>query len=167
MDQSFGCKGAWAENSEHCHRCKVLRRDHWVPIQPGTYRATKTIDPLKPDRRKSRDWRALPINKGDFFCVRDERHLYGKIMIAKQYAYSHICFAVTDSCVKPLLEILEYVEEQSSDWLERFERISYAPEILDALVTAGKICMYDVMQTLESLQQKERRPAPSDTEKAE
>jgi hypothetical protein len=124
----------------------VAIESHWSP-ESGTFRVTQDLPAVRPDKRKTRDWRAMPIKKGELLAVR-YCDVYKRWHIFPDGGYEHEAVLLKD--VPDLVRALEPVEDTPSLWLKREHgRIHAAPGILDVLVAEGTLTMAQVKEAYE------------------
>lgn len=128
-------------------------------LEPGTYRLTRDLPALEPDKRKTRDWRAQPMKAGTLFYVArtekpsdDVPDWARDIWDARSYAFK--CVRQRNgqtSAISALVSALERVYEWPSTWLDREHRCSpnLASHVLDILVRQRFVSMQMVKEATE------------------
>ena len=110
-------------------------------LVPGTYRLREDLPALRKDGRRSRDWRYQPIKAGTLFFYSEP----GALWPAGEH--SHDSVPIDESiATRYLEELLVRVDETPSHWVRREHSSSFACDILDGLLTLGKITMPDIQQ---------------------
>jgi hypothetical protein len=132
-------------------------------LQPGTYRLTKDLPAIKPDKRSTRDWRCQELKAGMMFCVEDnswelhpELQTNGaKLLVVfhqNGYSFKNIRVQAGDQNKHvEFLQALERVEEKPSDWLTRTSNGVWASDVLDRLVETGRVTLSEIQETVEKL----------------
>ena len=120
-------------------------------LTPGTYRLTKDLPPLKIDRRKTHDWRYLPMSADSLFAYTEwDMGPPGTPVMKRDLRPSGGYDPVDPTNISPydcreLVAALEPIEDTPSLWLAReHSGLGLARGILDCLVAAGKITLEDV-----------------------
>jgi len=112
------------------------------------YKITTEHPALKPDRRKTYDWRARPVLAGTLFVVREGLSLGEKSRLGDELlllgGYSHQTLFI-NALPETFTSALEHVTSPTpSQCLKARDHESWALEILDVLFHNGKISMDDI-----------------------
>ena len=130
-------------------------------LSPGVYLLTKDVAGIKPDRRKTDDWTAIPqLNAGIRFIVRKKRFdgipgigIDGLNMIYTG-RWSHIDepgYKLSDEFVAALTRVEPTLDEALK--LTGRTPINYKGDVLDVLVSQGIVTTERVLQICDEIDQ--------------
>lgn len=131
-------------------------------LAPGTYRLQVDLPPLRSDKRRSSDWRYLPMLAGQLFfyteCVWTPNDDKPEVQIADQCIYPINKSGVTavkpneTSATRQLEEALVRVEETATLYLTREHGGQTAMRVLDVLITKGLISLDEIMDIAQRIE---------------
>lgn len=122
-------------------------------LTPGTYRLLGDLPPLRQDKRKTRDWRYLPMKAGTLFFYKewtyapgdDESKLFTEQRLYPVGDYEHDSVSPNESYLtRQLEETLATLTDTPSLWLRREHSGRTALGVLDRLASDGKFTLADV-----------------------
>lgn len=113
-----------------------------IDIEPGIYRLTKDMPAIAPDKRKTRDWRAGPVNAGTLFAVLRENfnHLEREgapdlfaMTMHHLDGYSHERVFITSQAQEYVAAFERVEKPTATEWLQYTGNHGYRGEILNRL----------------------------------
>lgn len=138
-------------------------------LTPGTYRLCEDLAPLRADKRKTTDWRYMPIKAGTLFFYKEWTYAPGDDetkTITEQHlypigSYEHDSVTPNESALtRQLEESLLPIADTPSRWLRREHGGNTALGVLDQLALAGKITLAEVQAATAAYYEILEEPAP-------
>lgn len=127
-------------------------------LTPGTYRTSRDVAAISPDRRMRRDWRATAVKKGTIVHVRPFQ-LDDDRTVLELWAgeWPHQSIGVRDAA--ELIAALEPVQDTPGLWMDREHNGYGARMILNQLVKDGVVTLDQVKAAYEHANDEEPAPA--------